>query len=243
MEVNYQPPIKVTINQVTNTLESMSPNAKHWFIGGDRCLAIAIKFLQEGKILAVPTDTIYGLATLAQNSECLKKLYEIKGREKTKPLAICVSSIRDIPRWAETQHLPNNLLQTLLPGPVTVVLKRKPELNPALNEGIDTVGIRVTDSKFVRSLAKVLNEPLALTSANSSNEPSSLTTEEFSHLWDKIDGIFYTIPSKKKLEEINRVGSTIIDLTVPYEYKVIRHGIKAAAIRGILGRYGYKQCE
>ncbi|XP_015108307.1 yrdC domain-containing protein, mitochondrial-like [Diachasma alloeum] len=238
MEVNYQPPLKVTLNQVSCLMNRMSPNAKHWFIGGERCLAVGVKLIKENNIIAIPTDTIYGLATLAQNTQTVEKLYELKGRNKNKPLAIALSSIKDIPRWAETDHLPPNLLMAILPGPVTVVLKRKPLLNPALNPGIDTIGIRVSESKFLRSLCRIINEPLALTSANSSDQPSSLTPDEFQHLWPQLGGIFYTITDKKKLDESYRVGSTVVDLTVPNEFYIIRRGILLDRVFKIMYRYG-----
>ncbi|XP_063973267.1 threonylcarbamoyl-AMP synthase [Diachasmimorpha longicaudata] len=241
MEVNYQPPLKATLNQVTNVMNKMHPNAKHWFIGGERCLAVGVKLIQENNIIAVPTDTIYGLATLAQNPATVEKLYELKGRNKNKPLAIAVSSIRDIPRWAETDHLPPNLLMSILPGPVTVVLKRKPELNPALNPGSDTIGIRVSDSKFLRSLCKIIDEPLALTSANSSDQPSSLTADEFEHLWPQLGGIFYTIIDKNKLDDSYRVGSTVVDLTVPNEFYIIRRGIFVDRVFKTMYRHGLQR--
>ncbi|XP_074093651.1 threonyl-carbamoyl synthesis 1 [Cotesia typhae] len=242
-DVKYLPPIAKTIREVTVMMEHLSPRAKHWFIGGDRSLAIGVKLLREKKIIAVPTDTIYGLATLAQDTECVEKLYEIKGRDKNKPFAIAVNSVKDISCWGHIDHIPPNLLLALLPGQVTIVVKRTDKLNPKLNPGIDTIGIRISDSKFLRSLAKILNEPLALTSANRSNEPSSLTTDEFSELWPVIDGIFYNIPDKRKLNEKYRVGSTIVDLTVSGKYKIIRPGIILDRTLRYLHYYGFKPAE
>uniref|UniRef100_A0A6V7HQ46 Threonylcarbamoyl-AMP synthase n=1 Tax=Bracon brevicornis TaxID=1563983 RepID=A0A6V7HQ46_9HYME len=222
-------------------MDQLSPNAKHWFTGGERSVAVGVKLLQDGHIIALPTDTIYGLATLAQKTKCVEKLYELKGRSKSKPLAIALSSVKDIKLWAEVDHLPPNLLISLLPGPVTIVLKRKPELNPALNPGIDTIGIRVSDSKFVRSLCKILDQPLALTSANLSDQPSSLVPEEFEHLWPQLGGIFYTIVNKKKLDESYRAGSTVVDLTEPHKFSIIRRGIHVDRVFRILYRHGMKR--
>lgn len=79
-------------------------------------------------------------------------------------------------RWG-TVTVSDDLLRQLLPGPVTVVFERTLALNPELNPGTSLVGIRVPDSGFVRDIARRCGEPLALTSANVSNLPSSLTTE------------------------------------------------------------------
>ncbi|XP_015121321.1 yrdC domain-containing protein, mitochondrial-like [Diachasma alloeum] len=241
MEVHYQPPLKVTLNQVTSVMSRMPPNAKHWFIGGERCLAVGVKLFQEGKIIAVPTDTIHGLATLPQDSKCVDKLYELKGRDKSKPLAIALSSIKDIKRWAELDHLPNNLLMAILPGPVTIVLKRKPELNEGLDPENETIGIRVNESKFLRSLCRILDQPLTLTSANSSDQPSSLTANEFEHLWAELGGVFYTIGDKNKMDESYRVGSTVVDLTVPNEFFIIRRGIFVDRVFKTMYRHGLKR--
>lgn len=65
----------------------------------DKILSCTMKSLKEGHVVAVPTDTIYGLACLAQNSEAIRKIYDIKGRHQQKPLAICVGQILDIYKW------------------------------------------------------------------------------------------------------------------------------------------------
>lgn len=243
LDANYLPPMRVTLNQVKATIERMDKNAKHWFVGGDRCLGVGVKLLQDGEIIAVPTDTVYGLTTLAQNSKCVEKLYELKERDRDKPIAICVSSIKDIKKWAEIDHLPEGLLVDLLPGPITVVLKRKTTLNPALNPGKDTIGIRVTDSKFIRSICKIIDQPLALTSANSSNQPSSLMSEEFKHLWPQLGGIFYTIVDKKKLDESFRVGSTVVDLSVPGEFSIIRMGVGHKRAIRLCNKHGVRRAK
>ncbi|KAK0168221.1 hypothetical protein PV327_002046 [Microctonus hyperodae] len=243
MEVNFQPPIKVTLNQMSDTLSYLDKDDKHFFANGERGFAVAVKLLQDSKIIALPTDTIYGLAGLAQNPKSVEKLYELKGRDKSKPFAICLSSVSDISSWGEIDRVPYNLILSLLPGPVTIVVQRKPRLNPSFNPGLDTVGIRVTKYRFVRSLSKILNQPLALTSANSSNDPSSLEPKEFSHLWPQLGGIFHTTPNRKMLRDSYRVGSTIVDLVIPNTYKIIRRGIKVDQTVRLLEKYGLKERE
>lgn len=67
-----------------------------WTADGAEILSYTVKALKEGHIVAVPTDTIYGLACLAQNSDAVRKTYDTKGRNGQKPLAICVGEIQDI---------------------------------------------------------------------------------------------------------------------------------------------------
>ncbi|XVF26549.1 hypothetical protein REPUB_Repub14bG0027000 [Reevesia pubescens] len=84
----------------------------------------AIEALKAGKVIAVPTDTLYGFACDACSAEAVNRIYEIKGRKHTSPLAICVGDVLDIKCFAVTDHLPHGLLDSLLPGPVTVLLGR-----------------------------------------------------------------------------------------------------------------------
>lgn len=84
----------------------------------------AIDAINGGQVIAVPTDTIYGFACDACSAEAVNRIYEIKGRIQTLPLAICVADVPDVSRFAVVDHLPHGLLDSLLPGPVTVVLKR-----------------------------------------------------------------------------------------------------------------------
>uniref|UniRef100_A0A7C8ZLQ4 Threonylcarbamoyl-AMP synthase n=1 Tax=Opuntia streptacantha TaxID=393608 RepID=A0A7C8ZLQ4_OPUST len=83
----------------------------------------ALKVLNLGKVIAVPTDILYGFACDACSREAVSRIYEIKGRKDTSPLAICVGDVSNIQCFAATDHLPETLLDSLLPGPVTVVLR------------------------------------------------------------------------------------------------------------------------
>ncbi|KAG8371335.1 hypothetical protein BUALT_Bualt13G0077000 [Buddleja alternifolia] len=84
----------------------------------------AIGAVKAGEVIAVPTDTLYGFACDACSVDAVHRMYETKGRKYTSPLAICVEDVKDIQRFVDTDHLPIGLLDSLLPGPVTVVLRR-----------------------------------------------------------------------------------------------------------------------
>ncbi|CAI7899479.1 unnamed protein product [Closterium sp. NIES-54] len=88
-------------------------------------LAPAVAALRAHQVIAVPTDTIYGFAADARSAEGIARIYEIKGRDFNKPLAIAVADIADVAVYAETEHLPPGLLPALLPGPVTLVLPHR----------------------------------------------------------------------------------------------------------------------
>ena len=177
--------------------------------------------LKENGIVAVPTDTIYGLAGLALSQKSTAKIYDIKNRSCVKPIAICVGEISDLKKWGKLT-ISSALLSELLPGPVTLIFERTLDLNPLLNPGTTLVGIRIPDNKFIRDICRECQEPLALTSANLSAAQSTLSVEEFRELWPKLDLVCDggTISHTEQA----RLGSTVVDLSKPGLFTVIRPG-------------------
>lgn len=169
-------PIKPSLVNLTG-LETI--NAAR--IGGD--------VLRNGGIIATPTDTVYGIAADAQNIQAVQRIYEIKGRNPEKPIAICLSQVHQLQTWAKIT-VSNELLHDFLPGPVTLVFERQLSLNPELNPETNLIGIRIPNHKFIRQLAEEFGGPVALTSANRSSEPSTLSPNEFRSLWPNLDCIF-----------------------------------------------------
>ena len=178
--------------------------------------------LQEERIIAVPTDTIYGIAGLASSSKAIKDIYTIKKRDVSKPLAVCVADYGDISEICHTDHLPINVLKSLLPGPVTIVLQRRKEcslISDELNPGIDALAVRIPDFPFLRAICRQAQTPLALTSANLSGDQSPVRTSELGGVASKCALIF----DHGMLGEM-RSGSTIVDLRKPGVFTIIRQG-------------------
>lgn len=199
----------------------------------------ASSLIKSGQVVALPTDTIYGLACSANNPEAIKKLYEIKSRNEEKPVAICVSDFTELRHWGQAEHLDKEMLNQLLPGPVTIVLKKSKHLdNPFLNPGVEKIGIRIPDSNFIRDVCRKLREPIALTSANRSSEKSSLNIKEFRDLWPSLGAVFDG-GSLSQAEE-HRAGSTVIDLSERHSCKVIRQGISFKATMDIIQLFNIK---
>ncbi|KAM4699592.1 threonylcarbamoyl-AMP synthase [Discoglossus pictus] len=194
-------------------------DAKGW----KEILNTSVGILQQGGVIAVPTDTIYGIACLAQNSQSINNIYNVKGRNGTKPLAICVGDIEDIYKYCQV-NVPDQLLRDLLPGPVTLVMKRSDGLNKELNPFTSLVGVRIPDHAFIRQLAQLCTEPLALTSANISTQESTLTAEEFKDLWPTLSLVVNGGPIGDLTSHECRLGSTVVDLSVPGKFTVIRPG-------------------
>lgn len=203
-----------------------------------KAYAKAAASLADGHVIAVPTDTIYGLACSANCPQAIKKLYAIKGRDSAKPVAICVTYIEDVRKWGKADHLNDDLLYTLLPGPVTIVLDKTKWLNnPYLNPKTTKIGIRIPNHLFINKVTKVFDQPVALTSANFSNEPSTLSVKEFEHLYGHLGAVFDGGILSEGLEQ-NRTGSTVIDLSSTGYYKIIRKGISSEKVITILENHG-----
>ncbi|CAI5473125.1 unnamed protein product [Closterium sp. Yama58-4] len=202
-------------------------------------LAPALAALVAHQVIAVPTDTIYGFAADARSAEGIARIYKIKGRDFNKPLAIAVADIADVAVYAETEHLPPGLLPALLPGPVTLVLPHRPTspIHPSLTRTVPSIAVRIPDSPFIRSLARLLAAPLALTSANLSGHPSAIAAGEFRALW----GMCAAVVDGGEQGEEMRQGSTIVELVVPGRFRVIRPGSALPATLATLHRFNLEE--
>lgn len=194
----------------------------------------AIEAIRAGKVIAVPTDTVYGFACDACSAEAVNRIYEIKGRKHTSPLAICVGDVHDIKHYAVTDHLPHGLLDCLLPGPVTLVLRRGESsiLEKSLNPGLESIGVRVPDCNFIRVIARGSRSALALTSANLSGQPSSIDIKDFENLWEHCAYVY-----DGGILPAGRAGSTVVDLTKQGKYKILRPGSAKEETVAILERH------
>lgn len=199
----------------------------------DSIIKQLVSALKAGEVIAVPTDTIYGVACLAQCTSAVQKMYDIKRRDLQKPIAVCVAELDDIHTIANIP-IAEELVDQLLPGPVTLVMERSENLNKGLNPFTHLVGVRIPDHGFMRQLVRACGEPLALTSANLSAQPSSLQITDFKPIWSKlaliVDG--GSIPGN------NRAGSTVVDVSVAQGYKIVRAGEAAEQTMEKLHKYG-----
>ena len=209
-----------------------------------RCVDEAVDSLSTGQVVALPTDTLYGVAASVYHRVGVEGLYAIKMRERGKPLAVCVADVGDVARYAEVVDLPPQLLQALLPGPVTLVLRKRrapqfhasgreeylPLCEPWFNPGEDTVAVRIPRASFIRRVCHDLGGALALTSANLAGGPSTVDTAEFKALWPLCDAIFDAgILGTDVDPSMQRLGSTIVDLTPTKDpsnviYRILRDG-------------------
>lgn len=143
----------------------------------DDSIQEAKEILKEGKAIACPTDTVYGLLADATNETAVQRVFQIKGREKGKALPVFVKNIAMARRLASISKEQEEFLQKVWPGKVTVVLKSKGQL-PGELEMDGKVALRIPKHEIVQALLQKLNRPLTGTSANVSGKPSCLSAEE-----------------------------------------------------------------
>jgi len=203
--------------------------------------------LKAGRIVAVPTDTIYGVACLVQVPSAVESLYALKGRHPEKPISICLPEICDLGLWADISTVSSGLLDDLLPGPVTLCFDRTKELNPDFNPDARLVGVRIPDHPFVREMCRrVGSSPVALTSANVSQAQSCLQVSEFlGTLGHGLSRVFdggrlgqHSGQSGNPSSSHWRQGSTIVDLSQSGKYKILRNGSALAQTLTILQSHG-----
>jgi len=199
---------------------------------------IAAEHLCRGEVIATPTDTIYGLAALANNTKAVTNIYDIKGRDFAKPVAICVAELEDVYKWGQVT-IPKELLNQLLPGPVTLCFERLPSLNQRLNPDSNLIGIRIPNHPFIRSVCREIQLPLALTSANISNAKSALSIEEFSELYGQLSCV--VDGGTLGLNEHARLGSTVVDLSHQGSYAIIRPGSAEKETVAKLEKFGIQK--
>lgn len=143
-------------------------------------IEIAVSLLIQEEIIAFPTDTVYGVAALASSINAIEKIYEIKGRDKDKPLIAMVPEEFDIEQLIEVPKEFVNEIRHLIknhwPGELTLIFKMKK--NPYIVLNYDTLGIRIPNHKVALEVINKIGVPIFVTSANRSGEPSSVTQEK-----------------------------------------------------------------
>ena len=150
----------------------------------------AVSALRTGGVIAIPTDTVYGLGADAFNADAIQKLYTIKGRPEEKPIPLVLGAVKDVETVA--QNIPGyfyHLTKKFWPGGLTIIVESK-NLLTQLTAGGNTVGLRIPNHELLLNILNEFGGPMAITSANLSSEPASTSPQEFgSVLTNKLDYI------------------------------------------------------
>lgn len=197
-----------------------------------RNLNEALAILKAGGLVAIPTETVYGLAADASNPAALKKIFAAKGRPADHPLIVHISDVSQVEHWARAvPAAAYRLFDAFWPGPLTVICLKAPGVNTVVTGGQNTIGLRVPDHPVARELLQLFKGGLAAPSANRFGRISPTEAEHVAEeLGDSVDLILEGGRSEVGIE------STIVDLSSD-EIRILRPGmISAAAISRVLGR-------
>jgi L-threonylcarbamoyladenylate synthase len=139
-------------------------------------LTQAITLLKNGEVVAIPTETVYGLAADATNPNALKKIYATKERPQSNPLIVHIADITQVNKWANVfPALAKKIAEAFWPGPLTLVLEAKPEVSPILTANQSTVALRVPNHPVALELLQKSGLSLAAPSANKYTQLSPTT--------------------------------------------------------------------
>lgn len=140
--------------------------------------------LQSGGLVVFPTETVYGLGAIATNETAVDSIFTAKGRANDNPLIVHLSSVEEIEKYAIISNdIERKLIDAFMPGPFTIILKKKDNIPNNVSAKLDTVGIRIPSNKIANAILAYQNIPIAAPSANVSGKPSGTDiadiTEEF----------------------------------------------------------------
>ncbi|MEA5010754.1 MAG: L-threonylcarbamoyladenylate synthase [Angelakisella sp.] len=198
---------------------------------GQKAILEAGRILAEGGLVAIPTETVYGLAADATNEKAVANIFAAKGRPQDNPLIVHISAMEEI--YSIVKELPTGLTQLAThfwPGPLTIICPKSEDIPMVTSGGLDTVAVRMPSHPVARDIIRAAGVPLAAPSANRSGSPSPTTAQHcVNDLWGRVEAIVDSGPCDVGVE------STVISLcgSVP---TLLRPGaVTLEQLREVLG--------
>ena len=164
------------------------------------------KLISDNRVVAFPTETVFGLGVKFGSHQALDALYELKHRDKGKVISMMIAKAEDIERYAYINEAAKKIIDAFMPGMITIILKKRPFIDDYFTASLDTIGIRIPDDPFVLALLN-LTGPMLVTSANLSGEASLVDDKAVKKVFDG------KIPMIVEGECISKKASTIVDLS------------------------------
>jgi L-threonylcarbamoyladenylate synthase len=197
----------------------------------DSMISRAADLLRSGRLIAFPTETVYGLGADATNPQAVGKIFSAKGRPATNPLIVHVSGAEVARRYAKQwPQTAQKLAEAFWPGALTLVLPKVDVIVPEVTAGLTSVGLRVPDHRLALALLRRFDGPVAAPSANRANRVSPTTAEHVrSELGDTVDLILDGGPCHVGIE------STVLDLTSDPATILRPGGVSREQIEKIVG--------
>ena len=193
----------------------------------------AAALLRQGKLVALPTETVYGLGANGLDEQAVARIFEAKGRPQDNPLILHISQPAELERYC--RDIPDaawRLAEAFWPGPLTMVLPVRPIVPARTTAGLDTVAIRCPRTAVTREIIRLAGVPIAAPSANLSGKPSTTTAQHVLHDYGT-DGKIAAVVDGGPCEV--GVESTIVDLTAHPARLLRPGGVTPEQLRAVLG--------
>jgi L-threonylcarbamoyladenylate synthase len=189
----------------------------------------AAKLINSGGMVAMPTESFYGLAVNPTDVKAIHRLFDVKKRRGDQPILILIPSVEHLDQFVtNVPDIARRLMNAFWPGGLTLIFEAKPELPRGLTAGTGKIGVRLSSHPIATALAKAVGAPITGTSANISGRPACSSAKEvLQHLGDKVDVIL------DGGETAGGKGSTVLDVTMDPPV-VVREGM--------LGREQIEKC-
>ncbi len=179
----------------------------------------AVSFLKAGKLVAFPTDTVYGIGADVFNEEAVRRIFTVKKRDTDKPLQVLISHRSDLQNIAEDQsEVLDRLASEFWPGPLTLVMKAKEDFPRQVRCNRDTIGVRMPSNAIALELIQAFGKPIAATSANISGFPDPVNAGD---VIEYLGGAVHLVLDGGVTS--GNVPSTVLDISV-YPPVVLRQG-------------------
>jgi len=190
------------------------------------------RILKRGGVIIFPTETVYGIGADSFIKKGIRKIYEIKRRDRKKPLTLHLSDPSHIYKFGEVNSVAKIIIENFLPGPITIILPKKRNIPRYIVAGKKKVGFRVPNCKVSQEIISYYGGPISATSVNISGSPPLNDIDKIEEMFR--NSVDYIVREPCKL---SKMSSTILDLTYK-PFKVIREGeIKIEEIVNFLRRY------
>lgn len=194
-------------------------------------VSVAAEILKKGGLVAIPTETVYGLAANALDGAAVKKIFEAKGRPQDNPLIVHIASLDElVPLVEKVDSRIYKLAEKYWPGPLTVIMKKSELIPNEVSAGLDTVAIRMPSHECARKIIKACGLPLAAPSANASGKPSPTRA---AHVIEDLDGKIDAVIDGG--ESAVGVESTVVTLATEPPTLLRPGGITPEQLEEVLG--------
>jgi L-threonylcarbamoyladenylate synthase len=178
---------------------------------------LIVDYLKRGLVIAYPTDTVYGLGCDAGNAEAIKKINKIKEEKTNKPLLVLMSDFKMLQKYCFFNQEQEKYLSDVWPGPVTVILKRKPILPAELTGGQNSLAVRLPDNDFLIKIISEAGFPIVSTSLNKKGEKPFTNVENLEKYFKYLPDLVIDAGECKRTKP-----SRLVDIRDIDNIKVIR---------------------